>query len=118
MSAERTIEAQPPAVNAIRFAEPTGKTSARHRNIQVNRFLDGFRVIEIGNFISGPYTGQLLADMGAEVIKVEKRDGGDPFRIFSKNLLSPQFCAYNRGKRSVTADMNTSGGRGLVLRLV
>lgn len=84
----------------------------------MNRFLDGFRVIEIGNFISGPYTGQLLAEMGADVIKVEKPDGGDPFRSFSKNLLSSQFCAYNRGKRSVTADMNTAGGREFVLRLV
>jgi crotonobetainyl-CoA:carnitine CoA-transferase CaiB-like acyl-CoA transferase len=84
----------------------------------VNRFLDGIRVIEIGNFISGPYTGQLLAEMGAEVIKIEKPDGGDPFRSFSQNMLSPQFCAYNRGKRSVTADLNTPGGRELVLRLV
>lgn len=82
------------------------------------RFLGGIRAIEIGNFISGPYTGQLLAEMGAEVIKIEKPDGGDPFRSFSQNLLSPQFCAYNRGKRSVTADLNTPGGRELVLRLV
>ena len=84
----------------------------------MNRFLDGFRVLEITSFISGPYTGQLLADMGAEVIKIEKPDGGDPFRSFSQDLLSPQFCAYNWGKRSVTLDMNTAGGRDLLLRLV
>ncbi len=84
----------------------------------MNKFLDGIRVLELGNFISGPYAGQLLAQMGAEVIKIEKPDGGDPFRSFSQNMLSPQFCAYNWGKRSVTADLNTTGGRELVLRLV
>jgi crotonobetainyl-CoA:carnitine CoA-transferase CaiB-like acyl-CoA transferase len=75
-------------------------------------------VLELGNFISGPYTGQLLAEMGAEVIKVEKPDGGDPFRSFSQNMLSPQFCAYNWGKLSVTADLGTNGGREFLLRLI
>lgn len=84
----------------------------------MNRFLHGIRVIEIGNFISGPYTGQLLAEMGAHVVKIEKPDGGDPFRSFSEDLLSPQFCAYNRGKRSVTADLNSPCGREFLLRLV
>ena len=42
--------------------------------------LDGIRVLELGNFISGPYGAMLLADMGAEVIKVENPKGGDPFR--------------------------------------
>src|SRR5690349_24788992 len=76
------------------------------------------RVIEIGNFISGPYTGQLLAEMGADVVKIEKPDGGDPFRSFSENLLSPQFCAYNKGKRSVTVDMAATAGKEFLLRLV
>ena len=42
--------------------------------------LDGIKVLELGNFISGPYGAMLLADMGAEVIKVENPKGGDPFR--------------------------------------
>jgi crotonobetainyl-CoA:carnitine CoA-transferase CaiB-like acyl-CoA transferase len=84
----------------------------------LNRLLDGVRVLELGNFISGPYTGQLLAEMGAQVVKIEKPEGGDPFRSFSKNLLSPQFCAYNRGKRSITLDLNKPAGRDLLLRLV
>lgn len=83
----------------------------------MNRLLDGVRVLELGNFISGPYAGQLLAEMGAEVIKIEKPDGGDPFRSFSKNMLSPQFYGYNRGKRSVTVDLNNPAGRDLLLRL-
>lgn len=84
----------------------------------MNRFLAGVRVIELGSFISGPYAGQLLAEMGAEVIKIEKPDGGDPFRSFSSDLMSPQFCAYNRGKRSVTLDLNSAQGRDVLMRLV
>ena len=84
----------------------------------MNKFLNGIRVIEIGNFISGPFAAELLADMGAEVIKIEKPEGGDPFRSFSQNLMSPEFCFYNRGKRSVTADITTDGGREFLLRLV
>lgn len=84
----------------------------------MNKFLNGVRVLEMGNFISGPYAGQLLAELGAEVIKIEKPDGGDPFRSFSKDMLSPQFCAYNRGKRSVTIDVSEAQGREVLLKLV
>ena len=45
------------------------------------KMLEGLRVVEQGAFITGPYAAMLLADMGAEVIKVERPDGGDPFRI-------------------------------------
>lgn len=82
------------------------------------RLLAGTRVIELGNFISGPYAGQLLAELGAEVVKIERPDGGDPFRGFSGDVLSPPFCAYNRGKRSVTLDINKPEGRDALLRLV
>lgn len=81
------------------------------------RLLDGVRVLELGNFISGPYAGQLLAEFGAEVVKVEKPGTGDPFRGFSSGDLSPQFCAYNRGKRSVTLDIAQAAGRDVLLRL-
>ena len=46
------------------------------------KVLSGIRVIDMGTFITGPAAGMLLADMGAEVIKVENPDGGDPFRAF------------------------------------
>lgn len=84
----------------------------------MNRFLNGIRVLELGNFISGPYAGQLLAELGADVIKIERPDGGDPFRGFVAGKLSPQFCAYNRGKRSVTVNINTEPGREILLKLV
>jgi crotonobetainyl-CoA:carnitine CoA-transferase CaiB-like acyl-CoA transferase len=83
----------------------------------VNTFLSGIRVLELGNFISGPFAGQLLAEMGAEVIKIEKPDGGDPFRSFSGEPMSPQFCAHNRGKRSIVLDLTVAEGKEALLRL-
>ena len=64
--------------------------------------LDGVRVLELCNFIAGPYAAMLLADMGAEVIKVENPKGGDPFRSWDLGGDTPTFWAYNRGKKSVT----------------
>jgi formyl-CoA transferase len=65
-------------------------------------------VVEACSFITGPYCGQLLADLGADVIKVEQPDGGDPFRSFAGSLYSPNFIAFNRNKRSLT-QTNSSG---------
>ncbi|WP_066479248.1 MULTISPECIES: CaiB/BaiF CoA transferase family protein [unclassified Sphingomonas] len=61
-------------------------------------------VLEMGTFITGPAAGMLLADLGADVIKVERPDGGDPFRAFRGGLYSPHFQTYNRNKRSITLD--------------
>lgn len=80
--------------------------------------LDGIRVIELANFIAGPYAGQLLADLGADVVKVEQPEGGDPFRSFAGGLYSPHFIAFNRNKRSVAIDVRTDEGRADVLRLL
>ena len=80
--------------------------------------LDGIRVLELGNFISGPYGAMLLADMGAEVIKVENPKGGDPFRGWDFGGDQPNFWAYNRGKKSVTLNLQTAEGREIFYRLV
>ncbi|MFN3818345.1 CaiB/BaiF CoA transferase family protein [Blastomonas sp.] len=68
-------------------------------------------VLEMGTFITGPAAGMMLADMGADVIKVERPDGGDPFRAFRGGLYSPHFQTYNRNKRSIAID--TRGGADL-----
>jgi crotonobetainyl-CoA:carnitine CoA-transferase CaiB-like acyl-CoA transferase len=73
--------------------------------------LDGIRVLELGNFISGPYGAMLLADIGAEVIKIENPKGGDPFRGWDLGGDQPNFWAYNRGKKSVTLNLQTAEGR-------
>ncbi len=67
--------------------------------------LQGVRVLETASFITGPYAGQLLADLGADVVKIEDPHGGDPFRSWGESLYSPHFIAHNRSKRSVTLDL-------------
>ena len=69
------------------------------------------RVVEFGQFIPGPLLGMLLADQGAEVVKVE-RPGGDPARA------EPAFATWNRGKRSVVLDLKSAEGRRSAQELV
>jgi crotonobetainyl-CoA:carnitine CoA-transferase CaiB-like acyl-CoA transferase len=80
--------------------------------------LDGIRVLELGNFISGPYGAMLLADMGAEVIKVENPKGGDPFRGWDFGGDQPNFWAYNRGKKSLTLNLQTPEGKEIFYGMV
>jgi crotonobetainyl-CoA:carnitine CoA-transferase CaiB-like acyl-CoA transferase len=68
----------------------------------VHAILKGVKVLEQGTFITGPAAGMFLADLGAEVIKLEQPGAGDPFRAFRGGLYSPHFQTYNRNKRSVT----------------
>jgi len=83
--------------------------------------LVGIRVVEVGSFIAGPYCGQLLADYGAEVIKIEPPRGGDPMRQWG---TTPQegrslwWTVIGRGKKSVTLDLRTEEGQGILRRLV
>src|SRR4051812_41129436 len=72
--------------------------------------LDGIRVIEVTQGIAGPYTGMLLAEQGAEVIKVEPPPG-------DKARGTPGFHVWNRSKRSVIADPATNEGRAFIHRL-
>ena len=81
--------------------------------------LAGIRVLEMANFISGPYAAMLLADLGATVWKVEMTQGGDPFRKWGgrKGGSRPQFAAYNRGKQSIAVDITTPGGKEVFRRM-
>jgi crotonobetainyl-CoA:carnitine CoA-transferase CaiB-like acyl-CoA transferase len=83
----------------------------------VTDVLKGVRVVELSTVITAPLTGLMLADLGAEVIKVEHPQGGDPFRNFRGGRYSPNFVAYNRGKRSVQLDLRTEAGRAILLEL-
>jgi crotonobetainyl-CoA:carnitine CoA-transferase CaiB-like acyl-CoA transferase len=88
--------------------------------------LAGLRVVELARILAGPWIGQTLADLGADVVKVESPDGDDtrrwgpPFVKGSgdEHLDAAYFHACNRGKRSVVADFRTDEGRELVRRLV
>jgi formyl-CoA transferase len=72
--------------------------------------LEGIRVIEIASYVSGPYAGMLLGDLGAEVIKIEAPDKGDPFRGWGRVEYSPTFGSVNRNKKSVTLDLKDAEG--------
>ena len=76
--------------------------------------LDGVRVVELGVVIAGPAVGGILADWGAQVIKVEPREG-DPQR---GNPRLGFFALDNRGKRSVSLDLKSDEGRGILLTLL
>ncbi|OZI30064.1 carnitine dehydratase [Bordetella genomosp. 10] len=75
--------------------------------------LKGVRVIEQGTFITGPAAGMMLADLGADVVKVEQPETGDPFRAFRGGLYSPHFQTYNRNKRSITLNPKQPGDLAL-----
>jgi crotonobetainyl-CoA:carnitine CoA-transferase CaiB-like acyl-CoA transferase len=82
------------------------------------KVLQGIRVVEQGTFITGPAAGMLLADLGADVIKVEAPNGGDPFRAFKGGLYSPHFQTYNRNKRSLTIDAKNPEDRKVFDKLI
>ena len=79
--------------------------------------LRGIRVVEQGTFITGPCAGMMLADLGADVIKIES-PGGDPYRSYQGDLYSPHFQAYNRNKRSVVCDLKKPADKELFERLI
>lgn len=86
--------------------------------------LHGLKVIELARVLAGPWAGQTLADLGAEVIKVESPDGDDtrrwgpPFLEKNGDTSAAYFHSTNRGKSSVVADFRTPEGRALVEDLV
>ena len=80
--------------------------------------LEGIRVVELGVWVAGPATGGILADWGADVVKVEPI-GGDPGRLFQFILggdmpTNPAFEMDNRGKRSIALDLTTDDGRAVM----
>ena len=79
--------------------------------------LGGIRVIELANYVTGPFASLLLADLGAEVVKVEQPGHGDPFRGWGEKLYSATFCSLNRNKKSVTLDIRRDEGRDIFLKL-
>jgi crotonobetainyl-CoA:carnitine CoA-transferase CaiB-like acyl-CoA transferase len=84
--------------------------------------LDGMRVVSFDHVLAGPYGTTILAELGAEVIKVESSKGGmDPFRFFGTGEdpnLSPRFLEFNRNKRSFTVNLKHPKGQGVLHDLV
>jgi crotonobetainyl-CoA:carnitine CoA-transferase CaiB-like acyl-CoA transferase len=86
--------------------------------------LEGLKVVELARILAGPWAGQTLADLGADVVKVEAPEGDDtrrwgpPFVTRAGDRSAAYFHACNRGKRSVVADFRTPEGQEAVRRLV
>ena len=78
--------------------------------------LQGIRVVDLTRILSGPFCSMFLADMGAEVIKVEDPDGGDPIRQQgeARNGFSLYFASFNRNKRSITLDLRSAEGKEIL----
>lgn len=87
--------------------------------VQDSRSLEGLRVLDLTQFLAGPYATQILADMGADVVKVE-RPKGDLTRHLPPHFVgddSAYFLSVNRNKRSVVVDLQEAGGADLVRRM-
>lgn len=88
------------------------------------RIFDGLKVIDAASFIAGPAAATVLSDFGAEVIKIETPDGGDPYRNSWRNPGNPKadypynWIIDNRNKRAIALDLKTEGGREVLHRLV
>src|SRR5271169_6049671 len=84
--------------------------------------VEGIKVVELGVWVAGPAAGGILADWGADVVKIEPPTG-DPGRLFGRMLgldidVSPPFEMDNRSKRSVVLDLTTDTGRAAALELI
>lgn len=80
--------------------------------------LHGLRVVELGQYIAAPAAGQTLADLGADVIKLEPSGGDASRRVgWARDEYGPMFSAYNRDKRSVVLDLRNAEGRALARKL-
>lgn len=84
----------------------------------MNGALAGIKVIEAASYVTGPFASLLLADMGAEVVKIEEPGRGDPFRGWGDKLYAATFCSLNRNKKSVTLDLRHDEARDITRRLI
>src|SRR5262245_21545167 len=86
-----------------------------------SKLFEGVRVLDLSRMLAGPYGSMLLADMGAEVIKIEDPEGGDPMRVMGPPFFpdgeSAYFLSINRNKKSVALDLTRPEGRDVFLEL-
>lgn len=83
-------------------------------------FLDGVKVVDFTHAYAGPFCSLFLADYGAEVIKIERVDGGDQARTWGpfKNDYSAYYASFNRGKKSITLDIKSKEGQKIIYNLI
>ena len=86
----------------------------------MTRALDGIRVLDLSRYVAGPYCAQMLGDFGADVIKIEKPDGGDPMRCVGAATGDDKLymLMYNRNKRSLSLTLRHERGREILASLI
>lgn len=114
--------AAPVSLTGSRHVQYAGfmSNNAGHRTEEQSGPLSDLRVLELGTLIAGPFAGRLFADFGAEVIKIEHPDGGDPLRSWGMpwdGADSLWHLIQSRGKLSVTADLHDPADQALVRQL-
>ncbi|HWP59305.1 MAG TPA: CoA transferase [Candidatus Acidoferrales bacterium] len=106
-----------PARGSWRESDPA-PTGSRETSARDGAPLEGMRIVSFDHVLAGPYGTTLLAELGADVIKVESRRGGlDPFRFFGTGEdpnRSPRFFEFNRNKRSVTVNLKKPSGPRII----
>jgi crotonobetainyl-CoA:carnitine CoA-transferase CaiB-like acyl-CoA transferase len=114
-----------PALDSWRDASASGekRQAVTQREAKPgNGPLDGMRIVSFDHVLAGPYGTTILAELGADVIKVESSKGGmDPFRFFGTGEdpnVSPRFLEFNRNKRSFTVNLKHPKGQGVLHDLV
>jgi crotonobetainyl-CoA:carnitine CoA-transferase CaiB-like acyl-CoA transferase len=107
-----------PAAGASARREPGGSPPPAPGGSEQLPPLSGLRVLDLGTIIAGPYVGSLLADLGADVIKVERPPLGDEFRVAHGGRGGSSFEVYNRDQRSAMLDLSPGDDRLVFDRLV
>ena len=108
------------SARATRRSSPSASPSSREDERSASA-LDGMRVLELAQIMAGPTCGVMLADLGADVVKVEKLPGGDDSRGYREprvNGVSAPFLMLNRNKRGIALDLKSPRGRDVFMRLV
>jgi len=96
----------------------TGRSMSSNATQQRKGPLTDLRVIELGQLIAGPFCGQLFADMGADVIKVEPPGKGDPMRVWGRDGYPMWWTVCARNKRCITLDLRSEEGQTIIKDLV
>lgn len=90
----------------------------------MERALDGIKILDFTHLLQGPFATQMLGDLGADVIKIERMGSGDGYRQWTSlnykagNAESPCFLAFNRNKRSLALNLKSAEAQEIIYRLV
>ena len=112
----------PSYVSPVSVERRVGASAKANDSTSGNGPLDGMRIVSFDHVLAGPYGTTILAELGADVMKIESSKGGmDPFRFFGTGEdpnLSPRFLEFNRNKRSFTVNLKHPKGQGVLHDLV